>query len=314
MIGPSVVRAARAMGYRVTVVHRGRTPFVWEEDTPVVYLNRRHREFQAFLASYRFDTIIDLAAYTAVDIDRLADSVPIGQQVVIASSILVHGGDLTRPISENSPVVPMSTYARRKCGMERAAMRHADRGRIVPIVVRLGACFREGCYLDGQLFEDTYWMSPLKRRSPSLLADQGNALWSVLHADDAGVALIGLAACSRAAGETVIVGNAETLSWNDYYALAARSIGGEFRPYYLPAGTLIDMLGDDSQFLTEMSLFDQVYDLSKLNRLIGPFKPSRDLHGCLADAMRDVCSRTRTSNRLSRRVDSILVANGIRVR
>lgn len=313
MIGPGVVRAARARGYAVTVVHRGRTPFVWDEEISIVNLDRRSTEFQVFLAAHRFDTIVDLAAYTAADIDRLAVSVPIGQHVVMTSSILVHGGDIARPISESSPIALISTYARRKYGMERAAMRHATGGRIVPIIVRLGACFREGCYLDGQLFEDTYWLGPLRRGSPSLLADQGNALWSVLHADDVGVALIALAACSRAAGETVIVANHEALSWNDYYALAARSIGGQFHPYYLPSEALVAMLGEDSEFLREMSLYDQIYELSKLDRLIGPFEPSRDLRSSLADAIRDVSTRTRPINRLSRRLDSILVANGIQI-
>ncbi|HWT29792.1 MAG TPA: NAD-dependent epimerase/dehydratase family protein [Propylenella sp.] len=285
MIGPGVARAGLKAGWITTIVHRGRTHTSLPETVESIRLNRNSTRLAKLLHERRFDVVVDLAAYSGRDAETLVACSPPGQRVIVASTVLVHGGAVPRPLNEASPVAPLSPYAAAKKALEDMIKESARDGRVAATIVRLGACYREGTYLDGQVFEDTYWLWPLLNRQPSLLADSGEALWSVMHADDAGAAIVALAASDSAIGDTVLVADDRRLAWRDYYALAANAIGGCFSPAYVPADTIIAEIGEGS-FLEEMSRYDQVYDLSRLRALIGDAAGQTDLEAGLARTVR----------------------------
>lgn len=280
MIGPGVARAALKAGWTTTIAHRGRTHTGLPETVESIRLNRNSPRLAKLLHERRFDAVVDLAAYSARDAETLmAASLP-GQRVIVASTVLVHGA-ASRPLNEESPVAPLSPYATAKIALEDRIREGTRDGRVASTIVRLGACYREGAYLDGQVFEDIYWLWPLLNQRPSLLADSGEALWSVMHADDAGAAIVALARNDAAIGETVLVADDRRLAWRDYYALAAETIGGRFLPAYVPADTLIAEIGQGG-FLEEMSRHDQVYDLARMRALTGIAAGETDLEAGLA--------------------------------
>jgi nucleoside-diphosphate-sugar epimerase len=280
MIGPGIVHALWIRGCDLTVLHRGKTTATLHASIKTIRGDRRRGCLDDLLAAHRFDVIVDLACFQPRDALDLLAVLPRGQRVVVASSVLVHGGGVPRPIHEGSPVVGLSAYATAKIEIERTLADAGRAGRIRATVVRLGTCYREGCYLDGQIFEDTYWLYALKSRRLSILADLGNAAWSALHVSDAGEAIAKLIAADSSIGQTVLVANPNVITWNDYYALTADCVGGSFIPRYIPADWIVEQLGTSS-FLHEMSRWDQTYNLAKLKGLIGPFGPARELRSDL---------------------------------
>ncbi|WP_284125073.1 NAD-dependent epimerase/dehydratase family protein [Parerythrobacter aestuarii] len=285
MVGVGVVDQCIQAGHEVTLLHRGQSTHAFlETPASTILIDRKQGAFSEFLQQQRFEVIIDLACYTADEAAELIEAVPIGQRIVTTSTVLVNGGGIPRPITESSQVSVLTEYASAKYEMEQVFNDATIGGRVSSLILRLGACYREGCYLDGQLFEDDYWIAPLVTGGPSVLADDGSALWNVLHSNDAGTAIARLIERPEAFGRTVLLANPETISWRDYYELCAKSVGGIFKPIGIPSDWLIEKLGPDC-FLAEMSSWDQRYDLTLLESLIGPFEPRIDLHGGLAKAM-----------------------------
>jgi nucleoside-diphosphate-sugar epimerase len=221
------------------------------------------------------DTVIDLACFEPDDARALCAAVTPDLRVVVVSTVLAYGPLTAGPLDEGRACRPTSEYGSRKLEADRIVEAAHP-----ATIVRLGPCFREGCYLDGQLFEDSYWLQGVVAGDPLLLADGGTARWNLIHADDAGRAIAGLAACEAATGETVVVGSHRTRSWREQYELIAAGLGREARLVVADSAWLRARISDTG-FLDEASLWDQDYDLSKLRRLLPEYREEVDLAAAL---------------------------------
>jgi nucleoside-diphosphate-sugar epimerase len=281
MVGPGIVRGLLRRGHTVTAVHRGITPYAFDSAVHVVNADRESPQFESVIRRERPDALIDLCCFERSHVDTLLRFVPRGIRVLILSTVLVHGGDGARPIREISSLRAVTDYASGKMDVEQATLDAHRRGLVCASIVRLGACYREGMYLDGQLFEDLYWLDASQAGKATVLADDGCAVWSVMHADDAGNAIARLLETDASVGETVLVASRQSVTWLNYYRLLHAALGIPLNTTFVEGDWLIDRLGKDS-FLAEMSRWDQLYDLGKLESLIGNYVEEVDLSAGLS--------------------------------
>jgi nucleoside-diphosphate-sugar epimerase len=276
MVGPGVVRALADRHEEIVVLHRGLTREPFGPEVEVVQADRLDpAAVRAAIDRRGVDTVIDLACFGPEDAGALRAAVPPGVRVVVVSTVLAYGPLTAGPLHEGRACRPVSEYGRRKLEADRIVEEA-----LPATIVRLGPCFREACYLDGQLFEDSYWLQGMVAGDPLLLADGGTARWNLIHAGDAGRAIAGLAACEAAAGETVVVGSQRTRSWREQYELVAAGLGREVRLVAADSAWLRERISDPG-FLDEASLWNQDYDLSKLRRLLPQYREEVDLAAAL---------------------------------
>jgi nucleoside-diphosphate-sugar epimerase len=267
MVGRGVLRAFIEAGDRVTVLHRGLTEPAVPSGVDSCLVDRRDDgRLHEAVAQIAPDALVDLACYTAADAEVTVAATEDAPLVAVISSVNAVGGPLDAPLHEETPSAPVSDYGRDKLAAEDALRRAWADGRSAATVIRLGPVHRAGCYLDGQLAEDAYWMRHALDSRPALLADGGEAWWNLLHAEDAGLAVRELLVTGRAAGTMVLVGSRHPLRWREFYALAHRTLGVSPGVLSRPADWWQERLGEPG-FLHEMSRWNQVYRLDRLDRL-----------------------------------------------
>ncbi|WP_416901948.1 NAD-dependent epimerase/dehydratase family protein [Micromonospora echinospora] len=266
-VGPGVVRGLVDAGHDVVVAHRGETV----ADLPVgVSVARVDRHLDGALAelvsTVRPDAVVDLTCDDGDD-GRLTVAACRGvDRLLVVSSVNAAGGPLPTPVHERVTPAPVSDYGRDKLGLEQAVRDSWTTGDSRALVVRLGPVYRPGSGLDGQLAEDTYWLGQALAGEPAVLADEGERYWNLLHAEDAGRAFAALLANPAAERELVLVASRRPIRWRDLYRTVHSGLGLSTRTVSAPAQWLVEQL-DDDEWLQETSLWDQVYDLSLLDRL-----------------------------------------------
>jgi nucleoside-diphosphate-sugar epimerase len=290
VVGPGLVSALVRHGHDVTVLHRGVTEGPLPDVARRIHCDVSTPDLVAMVRAGGYDAIVDLCCY---DEDDAARTVAVGEgidRVMVVSSVNAHGGPISKPLHEDAPLRPVSDYGRGKAGAERVLERAKERGTLSPTVVRLGACYRVGSHLDGQLYEDCYWLGCMLRAEATVVADGGKAVWNVIHADDAGEAMCALLVNDAAIGQTVLVGSAQRFTWWDYYAAIADGLGSALVPLDLPSAWIQAQWGHGG-FLEEMSSHDQIYELSRLHALAPGYVESRDWASGVVQAARDLRDR-----------------------
>lgn len=291
MVGLGVLRALTAAGDDVVVVHRGKTREPLPAGVRTVLADRNEPgRLAAVVAAARPDAVVDLACYTDADATVTVEACADVPRVVVVSSVNAVGGPFTPPLAEDVAAAPVSEYGRDKRAAEEVFAQAWRSGRSDAVVVRLGPIYRPGCYLDGQLCEDAYWLGHLLAGMPALVADDGEALWNLLHADDAGRAIAALLANDAARATTVLVGSRAPLRWRHYYELMYRHFGVPPRLVSRPAAWWQEQLGEPG-LLHEMSRWDQVYDLSRLERLAPGYSERVDHRAALPATAAELADR-----------------------
>ena len=143
--------------------------------------------------------------------------------------------------------------------------------------------------MDGQLAEDGYWLAHLVARQQAVLADDGAALWNLLHATDAGSAIAALTANPAAEARIVLLGSRYPLPWRSFYEIVHQGLGVPFSVASLPAdwlrAQLTATLGAED-FLAEISGWDQRYEMSALAELAPHYDERADHRRRLVEAAR----------------------------
>jgi nucleoside-diphosphate-sugar epimerase len=269
IIGPGVVKALVEENWQVTALHRGITPYSFSSSVNTIHLDRKNQnEFEKIVRSRSFDVIIDLECYDQNDAASTVRAAKDCRRLIVFSTVLTFGGKITEIVKETTPLLPVSEYGRNKVDMDRYLMNAHISGDVNVTIIKPVACYREGSYLDGQLNESSYWIDRLIRGCQSVLADKGEALWNVIHSDDVGKAIALMLKANVGMGEDFIIASKTPVTWNWYYKTVANALNVSFNPIYIPTEFILNNLGNDANFLLEMSLWNQIYDISKLESVI----------------------------------------------
>lgn len=227
-ISAACVAEAASLGYRVTVLNRGRKaelrPLPPGVEALQADLDDRPGMAQA-LAGRVFDVVADFLSFTT---DRLRANTDllrerVGQYIFISSASVYAKPVPSLPIRESSPVRnPFWQYSRDKIACEEllTGLYRAD-GFPVTIV-------RPSHTYDQFLIPlDAGWtqLARLREGKPLVVHGDGTSLWTLTHASDFAYSFAGLLDQPAAIGETYHITGDEVLTWDAIALLLARAAG-----------------------------------------------------------------------------------------
>jgi nucleoside-diphosphate-sugar epimerase len=277
-ISASCVARSVAEGTEVHILNRGRNP----NGRPVpdevsVHVADVH-DVDAVadaLAGHQFDCVVDFLSFDEKD---AAAAVQLwagrtAQYIQISSASIYHKPVHRVPFVESTlrhnPHLP---YARSKIAAENVVRAAYEELQFPATIVRPSHTYDDARPpLPGDW---TAW-DRLVRGDEVVVPGDGTNLWTITHASDFAVGLVGLVGNYQAIGEDFHITSEEVLPWDEIYRSIATAAGAECRLLHLPT-ELISVVAPEWMWtplfagdLGHSALFDN----SKIRRFVPAFRP-----------------------------------------
>ena len=230
---------------------------------------------RAALGDERFDAVVDFVGFTPDDAARAVEL--FGDrtaQYVYISTVSVYDRTACRlPLTEAAPRRnPWAAYSRDKLAAEDVLL-GAWREHGFPVtLVRPSHTYDEGKPpLPGGWTE----IDRMVRGDAVVVPGDGTSLWTLTHAADLAVGLVGLLGDARTVGEAFHITSDEVLTWDQIYRLLADAAGVQPRLVHLP-GDMLQLAAPDWRW-TPLILgdlrFSTLLDTSKIRRYVPTYRP-----------------------------------------
>ena len=269
IISSSVASLALAEGHDVVLFNRrGGGPPGAESLTGDF---RSVEDARALLKDRRFDAVVDFIAYTPeqvqADIDIFRDRT--GHYVFISSASAYQKPARHYVITESTPLCnPYWQYSRDKIACEELLMAEYRSSGLPMTIVRPSHTYAKDKIPWPFGSNGNTLLDRLKKGRPIIVPGDGTSLWTVTHADDLAVALLGLLGLRAAMGQAFHITADEALTWNNITRTVAEAIGVEPDLVHIPSDMLImfnpelagPLLGDKAE--------SAVFDNSKIKRYV----------------------------------------------
>lgn len=226
-ISAACVREAVGLGYRVTVLNRGRSTLRPLPDG----VESLHADLAdtdataAALAGREFDAVADFMSFTT---DRLARNLDLlagrfGQYLFTSSASVYAKPVASLPIRESSPVRNQFwQYSRDKIACEELLTRRYREDGLPVTIVRPSHTYDQFTVpLDGGWRQ----LARVRAGRPMVVHGDGTSLWTLTHARDFAYSYAGLLAQPAAIGGTYHITGDEVLTWDAIARLLAAAAG-----------------------------------------------------------------------------------------
>lgn len=262
------------------------------------------------LGNQSFDAVVDFIAYRPEHIQRdlrLFRS-RAGHYVFISSASAYRKPAVHHVITESTPLAnPYWDYSRGKIACEAALWREA--GDLPFTIVRPSHTYGLG-------WIPTAWNSSDYTVPARMLAGReipvhgdGQGLWTLTHARDFAVGLVGLLGNPAAMGEAVQICGDEALTWDSIHRAIAAALGVECALVHVPSEFIAAVDPEMGQHFLGDKSWSSVFDCSKLKRLVPAFRASVPFHAGVRESVewyRADPTRRRTNARLDAVMDAVL--------
>ena len=283
IISSACVQAALERGWNVTVLNRGRSGEPPADCRPVAADIRDRTQAAAALQGLEFDAVLDFMAFTPEHIETAIGllSGRCAQYVFISSASAYQTPPERLPITEDTPLDnPFWAYSRDKIACEQRLRDAFAAGFPVTIVRPSHTYGRQRFPFDGGYTV----LDRIRRGKPVVLPGDGTSVWTLTHARDFAVGLLGLLGRPDALGEAFHITNDEWLTWNGIFRTLGRHLGREPLLVHLPSAVVAQAdeplgagwLGDKAHSM--------VFDNSKIRRFVPEFAPAI----AFADGAKDI--------------------------
>jgi nucleoside-diphosphate-sugar epimerase len=208
------------------------------------------------------------------------------QYIQISSASAYRKPVLQWPIVESSLLSnPYCQYARDKIAAEVAIM-DAHRSQGFPAtVVRPSHTYDEA---QPPIPGDWTTIDRIARGDEIVVPGDGTSLWTLTHAEDFAVGLVGLVGNPRAVGEAFHITSDDVFTWDQIYNIVAGALGVDAKLVHIPAEHILTAAPD--WFWSELLIGDlahsAVFDNSKIRRYVPAFAPTRTFHLAAHDIAR----------------------------
>ena len=273
IISSAGVVAALDRGWNVTVLNRGRS------GTPPAGCRHleadvRDRDQAAeALRGLEFDAVLDFMAFVPKHIETAIElfSGRCGQYVFISSASAYQTPPQRLPITEETPLDnPFWAYSRDKIACEQRLLEEAARGFPMTIVRPSHTYGRQRFPFDGGYTA----LHRIRRGKPVVLPGDGTSLWTLTHARDFAVGLLGLLGKPAALGEAFHITNDEWLTWNGIFETLGRHLGREPLLLHLPSEAIQQADAQLGAGLLGDKAHSMIFDNAKIRSLVPEFQPS----------------------------------------
>jgi nucleoside-diphosphate-sugar epimerase len=215
--------------------------------------------------------VVDFIAFDVPDVERdlrLFEG-RCGQYVFISSASCYRKPCL-RPVTEDVPLEnPLSEYARRKIACEARLARAG-----LPVtVVRPSLTYDP--FIPLPLASGTQWtlVDRMLRGLPIVVHGDGCVPWTVTHADDFAVGLVGLLGNPAALGQSFHITGDEVLTWDQIHRLVAAAAGApEPTIVHMASETIAALVPQRAASLLGDKAHAMIFDNRKLKAAVPDFQ------------------------------------------
>lgn len=273
-------------GYEVFHLNRGPHPEC--EKPGVCTLKADIRDTQAVkaaLSGLRFDSVVQFLAFrpehVKADIE-IFDGIT-DQYVLISTCSAYQKPSLTPVITEETPLAnPFWEYSRLKIACERvlvqgAAADHArdedERHSFPYTIVRPSHTYDNG-WIPGCFGSASYGLAwRMLNGLDVIVPGDGQSLWTLTHASDFAVGLVGLLGKREALGEAFHITSDEHLTWDAIHFIIGEALGVRPRIVHIPSDFIAKVLPERGAGLLGDKAVSVLFDNSKIRRFVPEFAP-----------------------------------------
>jgi len=269
-------RQALAQGMEVYHLNRGTRP----DRVPagVVSLNADIRDEAAVaraIAGERFDAVVDFIAYLPAQVRadlRLFRGLA-GQYVFVSSASAYKKPPESHLVSEATPLGnPYWQYARDKIACEEVLAEDVEDGAMPVTIVRPSHTYGIGWVPSPFGSSDFTIARRILDGREVVVHGDGQSLWTLTHARDFALGLVGLLGNPAAYGEAVSITGDEALAWDAILATIGKALGVAPRIVHVPSDFIARVDPDMGARLLGDKTWSTLFDCSKLKRLVPTFR------------------------------------------
>lgn len=278
LISGACTDLALARGIEVVHLNRGTRPDPRRSVTTLVADARDEAAVAAGLGSRRFDAIVDFIAFHPADIERdlRLFGRRAGHLVVLSSATVYQKPPRAWPVREDAPLGnPYWAYARDKIACEERLLRAVREDGVPATIVRPSHTYADRSIPLAVRSLDRPYTSIARLRAGKrlIVPGDGSSLWTLTHATDVAVGIVGLLGQTGAAGHAFNAMSDEALSWDEIHRVTAAAAGAELRVAHVPSPFIAECLPDLAGRLLGDAAVSSVFDSGKLASWVPDFRP-----------------------------------------
>lgn len=277
-ISAACAHQAVSRGDHVTVVNRGRSTLrpLPPEITVLTADIREPATVREVLGDREFDSVVEFYAFLPEHIESDADLFGgrTGQYVFISSASAYQTPPQRLPVTEDTPLGnPFWLYSREKIACEQRLMSLSERRGDLPYtIVRPSHTYdRTSIPFDGG------WtvVNRMRRGQPVVVHGDGTSLWTITHANDVAVGLVGLLGHQGALGEAFHITNSDPVTWDHIFRSIADAAGVPHPTlFHIASETMAELAPEWGPRLLGDVSHSMLFDNEKIKTLVPDFAPS----------------------------------------
>lgn len=228
---------------------------------------------QEAIRGHRFDAVVDWLAFEPQHIrnDIALFAGRTGQFIFISSASAYQKPPEKLPITEDTPLHnPFWEYSRKKIACEEALREEYAASGFPCTIVRPSHTYN---HTKIPLIGGFTAFRRMKQGLPVVVPGDGTSLWTLTHARDFAVGLVGLLGNAAAIGEAFHITSDEWLPWNNIYRLFAEALKVEPHLVHIPSEIIAKYHQTIGDGLLGDKAHSMVFDNSKIRGLVPDFKP-----------------------------------------
>lgn len=273
IISSAVAKRAVALGYDVTVLNRGvsRVRPLPDGVTSVHADVRDRASVRSALGDARFDAVVDFLSFVPEHVSGWVEELRgrAGQYVFISSASAYQTPPTSLPVTESTPLRnPFWQYSRDKIACEDLLI-GAYRSEGFPVTIVRPSHTYDSASLP---FEGRWTVLDRMRRGERVVVHgDGSSLWTITHADDVAVGIVGLLGRDAAIGEAFTVTGSEAPTWDRIYSTFAAALGVTADLVHVPSDAIAREMPEWGPGLLGDKSHSMVFDTSKVRALVPDF-------------------------------------------
>jgi len=312
-ISSEFVEAAIARGFETILLTRG-TRSVTDGAKAIIADASIPSELGAATGDMSFDAVIDFLCFEP---GRALSAVETfggrtGQYVFISSAAAYQKPPRSHVIDEATPLEnPFWAYARDKIACERVFM-DAFRDRGFPVtVVRPSHTYGKTWIPTAFVSSDFTVAARILAGKEIIVPGDGQSLWTLTHARDFAVGLLGLLGRGEALGEAFTIAGDEARTWDAIHGIVGEALGAPPRIVHVPSEFIAAVDAAMGERLLGDKAYSAVFDCAKLRRLVPEFRTTVPLERGVRESVawrRADPSRMVIDGIMDARIEKILAA------
>jgi nucleoside-diphosphate-sugar epimerase len=271
-LSTACTRAALAKNMEVFHLNRGTNPDKAPKSVTVFNADMRApAEAKKALRGLTFDSVVDFQAFTPEHVRAALDVfAPSRQYVFISSASVYKKPSLTPVITEATPLEnPYWDYSQQKIAAEKLLT--GDTCDFPYTIVRPSLTYDDGWILS-QFGCDNYGAAwRLQHCLETVVAGDGQSLWTITHADDFAKGLVGLLGNPAALGEAFHITSDEFLTWDAIITMAAAALGVTPTIVHIPSEYINRVSPERGVTLLGDKAHSCIFDNAKIKRFVPGF-------------------------------------------